>query len=263
LEQETGLKIPHNDRGILKLLPDDGEIEKWQRLADTRAEQGWTLEIWQRDRILESLPQINPDLANLVIYSPQDLQIEPIPLLHALIAAAKARGVNFHFDRQIIDLQEFDDGRNTTILTAGLGSTDLAPAIDLRPVWGQAIHYRLPPAAVIPNFQPVISYRDVHLVPKDRGEYWVGATVEFPSEELVVPNPAALSHLQQQSIDWFPILQSADICNTWQGSRPRPHKRPAPIIERLADRVVVASGHYRNGILLAPATAGLVIDLLG
>jgi glycine oxidase len=262
LERATGMKIPHNDRGILKLSADDGELEKWQKLADTRAAQGWTLEIWSRDRILANLPQINPDLAHHAIYSPQDLQIEPIPLLHALIAAARSRGVAFHFDRSIVDLAELNGDRTTTILTAGLGSSDLAPSIDLRPVWGQAIHYRLPPAATVPAFQPVISYRDVHLVPKDGGEYWVGATVEFGGDDIQVPAPDALSQLQQQSIEWFPILERAEINRTWQGSRPRPHNRPAPIIERLSDRLLVATGHYRNGILLAPATARSAIDLL-
>jgi glycine oxidase len=48
----------------------------------------------------------------------------------------------------------------------------------------------------------------------------------------------------------------------WSGVRPRPEGRPAPVIGR-SGRVIMATGHYRNGVLLAPVTAREVIELMG
>jgi glycine oxidase len=268
LERSTRLQIPHNHLGILKLLPADSDRQKWQQLADTRAIQGWQLELWERSKILELVPQINPDIAHLGVYSPQDLQIEPISLVNALVAAAKLRGVTFHFDRIVTNIDPELKDYDRAIVTAGLGANSLTqpydPTIDIRPVWGQAIDYQLPENITLPKFQPVISYNDVHLVPCEHRQYWVGATVEFAST-IKPPDPSALTQLQQQALDWFPILDRANILRTWQGQRPRPENRPAPIIDRLTPdgKAIVATGHYRNGILLAPVTAQLVIDLLG
>ncbi|MGC1246051.1 MAG: FAD-dependent oxidoreductase, partial [Spirulinaceae cyanobacterium] len=54
-----------------------------------------------------------------------------------------------------------------------------------------------------------------------------------------------------------PALAQARIVHTWSGNRPRPEGRPAPIVEELPahPQVLLATAHYRNGVLLAPATA--------
>ncbi|MFN5696943.1 MAG: FAD-dependent oxidoreductase, partial [Cyanobacteriota bacterium] len=61
-----------------------------------------------------------------------------------------------------------------------------------------------------------------------------------------------MTQLNGAAPDW---LRQARIRRHWQGLRPRPIGRPAPLLERLAPGLLLASGHYRNGILLAPATA--------
>jgi len=64
----------------------------------------------------------------------------------------------------------------------------------------------------------------------------------------------------QRAISFCPALAAGEILHTWSGLRPRPYGRAAPVIERLLERqqIVLATGHYRNGILLAPATASTV-----
>ena len=59
--------------------------------------------------------------------------------------------------------------------------------------------------------------------------------------------------------DW---LRQARVCRHWQGLRARPVGRPAPLLETLAPGLLLAGGHYRNGILLAPATAEWVVQQL-
>ncbi len=280
LERLTGLKIPYNQQGIIKLLTPEDDLSKWQQLAVTRQQQQWQLELWKPAQIEERLPQINDRLAGATVYSPQDLQVEPIALTTALVAAAKLNGVKFQFDRSIESIRAASDRccdlfhpdlptltSDWVIVTAGLGATKLlAPLapIEINPVLGQAIQIRLPQPLGNPDFQPVITHADVNIVPCGGNEYWVGATMEFPIDGVVVAQVEYLARLKHIAIELCPDLAKGEITRTWTGLRPRPHERPAPIIERVGAnrRVLVATGHYRNGVLLAPATAQTIGKML-
>lgn len=280
LERLTGLEIPYNPQGIVKLLAPEDDLSKWQQLATIRQQQQWQLELWEAARIHDRLPHIAPQFVGNAVYSPQDLQVDPIALTMAFVAAARANGVKFQFDRSISSIRADNTGcceflspdiPNLTsewaIVTAGLGATKLlAPLapIEINPVLGQAIQIRLPQRLGHPDFQPVVTHADVHVVPSGGNDYWVGATVEFPIEGVVAAEVAALERLQQAAIEFCPGLAEGEIIRTWTGLRPRPHARPAPVIERIGanGRVLVATGHYRNGILLAPATARAIVEML-
>ncbi|AFY91457.1 NAD(P)/FAD-dependent oxidoreductase [Chamaesiphon minutus] len=280
LEKSTGIKIPHNSQGIVKLLSSEDDLSKWTQLVTSRTEQEWQLELWNARKILTQLPQIDRQFTGTAAYSPQDLQVDPVALTNALVAAAKLNGVNFHFDRSIesiradnpnsCELLTADDRKITSdrvIVTAGLGATSLlAPhaSIDIQPVLGQAIQIRLSQPLGNPDFQPVIVSEDVNIVPCGGNDYWVGATVEFPVDGAMVADPACLERVKQIAIGICPDLAKGEIIRTWQGLRPRPNHRPAPVIDRVGknQRVLVATGHYRNGILLAPATARIIGDML-
>jgi glycine oxidase len=280
LEQMTGLNIPHNSQGIIKLLSPEDDLSKWAQLVTIRTEQEWQLELWNSRQIATKLPQINPQLIGTAVYSPQDLQVDPVALTNALVAAAKINGVNFHFDRSIksitatnphsCDLFAPDLDPITsdwTIVTAGLGSTSLVSSIapiEINPVLGQAIHIRLPHSLGNPDFQPVIVYDDVNIVPCGANDYWIGATVEFPVDGVMVAQAECLERIKQIAIEICPDLAKGEIIRTWQGLRPRPNRRSAPVFDRVGknQRILVATGHYRNGILLAPATARIIGDML-
>ncbi len=293
LEAIAGRTIPYNQQGILKLCPVGEDVSKWEKLAQTRSEQGWQLEVWDREKLKANCPQINCSNIIGAVYSPQDIQVDPVALTLALVEAAKNRGVTFHFgttadyeidsksDRpQVSQLHTSTQSLKVDVLVvaAGLGSLTALPVsdrvldlpkLDLRPVLGQAIHVCLPHTLGNPDFQPVITGNDVHIVPclTDRPvtNYWIGATVEFPLESnLVVPEAEKLAEVRQSAIAFCPALESATTLKTWSGLRPRPENRPAPVIEPLAgfSNVLLATGHYRNGVLLAPATAQRIIKLL-
>lgn len=281
LERLTGLKIPHNIQGIVKLLAPEDDLSKWQQLATIRQQQQWQLELWEAARIRDRLPHIAPQFVGNAVYSPQDLQVDSIALTQALVAAARANGVEFQFDRSIASIRADNDEcceflspdlpkftSDWAIVTAGLGATKLlAPLapIEINPVLGQAIQIRLPQRLGHPDFQPVVTHADVHIVPNGGNDYWVGATVEFPVDGVVTAQVEALERLKRIAIEFCPDLAQGEIIRTWTGLRPRPHERPAPVIERVGanGRVLVATGHYRNGILLAPATARALGEMLG
>ena len=101
---------------------------------------------------------------------------------------------------------------------------------------------------------------------EDYQDYWVGATVEFPDNRGAVTTDATLfKTMWDGAIAFYPALAGAEIQEQWSGKRPRPFGRPAPIVEAMAgySQVILAAGHYRNGVLLAPATARLVKELMG
>jgi glycine oxidase len=288
LETITGLEIPHNSQGIIKLLSPEEDASKWEQLATIRRQQEWQLELWNSSQIAAKLPQIvgvaspleNRQLRGTAVYSPQDLQVDPVALTNALVAAAKLNGANFHFDRSIDSIAADSDLSCTlttldlptltsdwVIVTAGLGSPNLlsphAP-IEINPVLGQALQIRLSHPLGDRDFQPVIISEDVNIIPCGGNDYWIGATVEFPVDGLVVAQAECLERVKRIAIDTCPDLARGEIIRTWQGLRPRPHQRPAPVIDRVGDnqRVLVATGHYRNGILLAPATARIICETI-
>ncbi|AFZ27563.1 glycine/D-amino acid oxidase, deaminating [Cylindrospermum stagnale PCC 7417] len=294
LEALTGRQIPFNRQGILMLLPENsdpslplesgvGGISPWEKLREIRQSQGWQLEIWDIAKLKNICPQVNHAKITGAVYSPQDRQLDPTALTLALVEAAQHNGVTFKFGVTVLDAQtpeispqlqtiETTEGKVTAdwfIVAAGLGSTPLTAKlnykVDIRPVLGQALHLSLGHPLGNSDFQPAITGNDVHIVPVGGGDYWVGATVEFPSNgDEILPDSELLESVKQQAIAFCPELAQATIIRTWSGLRPRPEGRPAPVIGKLPgfNNVLLATAHYRNGVLLAPATADAIRELL-
>lgn len=281
--EAMGEPVSWNRQGILKLCFASDDLERWQTLIARRQQQGWQLELWQPEQLRSRCPQIvHPDIT-AAIYSPHDYQVDPTALTWALVRVAQQRGVTFCFDAEVQTLVSIkpqhcqrvltsaaDFSADWVIIAAGLGSTaltaSLGQAILTHAVLGQAMQIRLPQPLGNPAFQPVMTGNDVHIVPirqsgSNHQEYWIGATVEFPvGTDPVSPSAAHLEAVWQEAIAMCPELANATILKTWTGLRPRPENRPAPIVEPLMgySNVFLATGHYRNGVLLAPATAQLV-----
>ncbi|MGB8689381.1 MAG: FAD-dependent oxidoreductase, partial [Microcoleus sp.] len=296
LEAVTGRKIPFNKQGILMLCSEGEDLSKWEKLKATRQSQGWELEIWDLDIVRDRCPHIalNPNII-AAIYSPQDRQVDPTVLTLALVDAAKINGVDFEFGVEVEGLTELHsqvcqiqlpssiavnmscgtgilpvaENFDRLIIAAGLGSSALTASlnqlVDIRPVLGQALHLRSPNPLGNPDFAPVITCDDVHIVPLGDREYWVGATVEFPvNGGEIQANADMLEQVMARAIALCPALAEATILRKWSGLRPRPEGRPAPIIDQLsgASNILIASGHYRNGVLLAPATARTIREMI-
>ncbi|MGA9382571.1 MAG: FAD-dependent oxidoreductase [Phormidium sp.] len=280
LEKSLGREIPVNRQGILLLCLEGENLASWEELAAVRRSQGFSLEIWDLNQIKANCPQLN--LARVIagVYSPQDRQIDPNTLTLALVDAAAKNGVNFQFGAEVSGIESLGTGWQLKtingnlecdwlVLASGLGSSLLTKSllhhIDIRPVLGQALHLRLDHALGNSDFQPAITGNDVHIVPVGGGDYWVGATVEFPVDGYQVePDASRLELVRQEAIALCPALANATIIKSWLGLRPRPEGRPAPVIGNLPgySNILLATGHYRNGILLAPATAQAIREAI-
>ncbi|MBW4520657.1 MAG: FAD-binding oxidoreductase [Scytolyngbya sp. HA4215-MV1] len=290
LQAKTGHAIPFNQQGILRLCFAEDDLTSWQKLIALRQTQGWHLEILDQTQLQATYPHIQNERVLAAIHSRDDRQVDPVALTLALITAAQQQGVIFQFNTKVEQLTSSPQTEHPSLQTcqqlhtssgsfsvdwvivaAGLGSTPLTASlhspIDLRPVLGQALHIQLPQPLQL-TAEPVITGEDIHIVPLGQGSYWIGATVEFLANELdpekIVPDPDRLQPLLQGAISFCPALATGTIGKTWSGLRPRPEGRPAPIIECLPgyQNVLLATGHYRNGILLAPATAQKVKEMM-
>ena len=309
LEAATGIRILHNRHGLLRICFENEPMNQWEELVAQRHRQGFRLQILGRDTLMRTYPQLRITNRHRLrragnrlsitkdkggqqlpsrkiigaIYSPQDLQVNPVSIAMALIEAAVQQGATFHWgwratglnsekrgDRHHVNRIETTRGAidcDGIIVTAGLGSSKLAADLNYelpqRPVLGQAVHLKLPKSLCIT--EPVIIGQDVNIIPLEKGHYWVGATVEFSDgEQHPECCKANLDHMLQTAFGLCPRLRDADILRTWSGLRPRPQNRPAPVIESLEnyDNAILATAHYRNGVLLAPATAELVYELV-
>lgn len=288
LEALTNRQIPFNRQGILSLCSEEDNLAAWENLVAIRHSQGWRLEIWDAAKLKDICPQINNEKITGAVYSPQDRQLDPTALTLALVEAAQHKGVTFKFGVTVLGMPTPENNNleapakctlvETTeekiaadwiVVAAGLGSTPLTTqlnqTVNIRPVLGQALQLSLGHTLGNPDFQPAITGNDVHIVPVGGGDYWVGATVEFPANgDEIPPNLELLESVRQQAIAFCPELATANIIRTWSGLRPRPEGRPAPIIDRLPgfSNILLATGHYRNGVLLAPATARAIREMI-
>lgn len=286
LEKITGRPILFNRKGILMLCFAGENLNKWEELIATRQTQGWDLQRLDVDEIQSNYPQVNCENVIGAIYSPQDRQVDPTTLTLALVEAARHNGVNFQLGVKVEAFQTVNSPQTQplcpliftsageinvdwVVIAAGLGTTPLLPtenhqkSIKIRPVLGQAVQLQL--SQPLGELEPVISGDDVHIVPLGNAEYWVGATVEFPADsDEIVADTTQIDRVMEGAIRLCPALSEAKIVRQWSGLRPRPDGKPAPIIEYLSgfENILLATGHYRNGVLLAPATAETIRKMI-
>lgn len=262
LEAQTGVKIPYQRQGIIEICTTEAEAIATRAWLQAEAPQG--VQWLSPEEVERQLPLINTRLVHGALWATGDRQVAPKPLTQALRQAARQRGVWFAYHSPVRHLQRSPQGgwilnldqtsfeTEYLILAAGLGTTPLAQTLDspvtVQPVLGQALEF----ACETYVNTPVMTAAGIHFVPLPWGRVWVGATVEFNTQ---TGNPQALAQLHERAIELWPILQTAPLTQQWQGLRPRPSDRPAPIIEQTDAHTWLATGHYRNGILLAPVTA--------
>ncbi|MGI0495312.1 NAD(P)/FAD-dependent oxidoreductase [Alkalinema pantanalense CENA528] len=294
LESCTEANIPYNRQGILMLQFEGDRLDPWERLIQIRPQQNRRLELWLIEQLQHHCPQLNVQGVIAGVYSPDDRQVDPVTITQALLAGGAQRGVEFRWGVTVTGLCE-QQGQGALqalktsigempydclIIAAGLGATPLtqailqsaSPALDIRPVLGQAIQIQLPRPLGDASFQPVLTGHDIHIVPLGGAEYWVGASVELPPEDwgdrrdfrTIQPQPEMLETVWQGALQLIPELAQAERRSQWMGLRPRPFGRPAPVIEWLSgyQNILLATGHYRNGVLLAPGTAIAVREMI-
>jgi|JI10StandDraft_1071094.scaffolds.fasta_scaffold246875_3 glycine oxidase len=216
----------------------------------------------------EREPALSPDVLG-AIASPGDHQVDPRAVVPALLAALAAAGVPVETGRAATAVEpdgggwrvRFGCGRGEradhVVLAAGAWSGGLAgwPAQPVRPAKGQAVILQMDPQS--PLLRHVVWGAGIYLVPRADGRLYVGATVEDRGFDRQ-PTAGGVLSLLEAAWRILPGLEELPVVELVTGLRPR-SRDDLPIVGPLGGGLHVATGHHRNGILLAPATAELVL----
>jgi len=131
-------------------------------------------------------------------------------------------------------------------------------AAEVEPRKGQMLAVRLPPPM---DLAYVLRAPDVYMVPRGAGQIVIGATVERVGFDRRV-EPRVVERLHAQAAELWPPIASARVVESWSGLRPGTADGLPLIGSAGQPHCWVATGHFRNGILLAPATGLVVRQLL-
>jgi glycine oxidase len=271
VEEASGQSAAHAREGTLEIFSaQSAEAERDRRVAECRR-LGIVAEPVELDTARQWEEAIGP-AARAVAWLPEESTVEPRSLMSAVIGAAEHRGVEIRSDCRVTGLlsegnrctgviagdEDFSAGH--VVVAAGSFSSAIAPDTELfaryaptRPVRGQMMALR--PEGV--SLRRVLRSERGYLVPRRDGRIVAGSTSEEAGFEKRV-TPAGMRQVFDAALELFPGLAGAEVLETWAGLRPGtpddlPILGPTDI-----EGLVIATGHYRNGILLAPVTAKLV-----
>jgi glycine oxidase len=274
LEAESSLDIDYRDEGTLVVALGRDEVERLRFRHEHQRRSGLDTS-WlsgMEARALE--PGLRASIAAGILCA-GDHQVDPRRLIPALVRALRARG-GLLFQNCQVDALETSGGRisgvatsagtcraQTVIVAGGVWSADglLPPGIDIpmRPLKGQALALRT--TRQTGTLSHVVWTEQIHLAPKGDGRLIVGATMEDTGFNAAVTAGGALALLEGVHRA-LPSSEEMEIEAIWSGFRPTSDD-DAPILGVTSVAgLVVATGHHRNGILLAPVTAKAIENLV-
>jgi glycine oxidase len=201
----------------------------------------------------------------------KERSVDPRALTAAAFKTAKNRGVDFSSGDQVtaVNLSEGRASGVTTTKTsfsgakvvncAGAWSGQIPPhAFPTRPVKGQMLCLAMPSRT---RLKHVVRSPDVYLIPRSDGRLLVGATVEEAGFDKRT-DPATIQRLHRAALNLVPPLSNAKILEDWAGLRPGTPDALPILGGTVTPGYYVATGHFRDGILLAPITAQVMADIV-
>jgi glycine oxidase len=288
LEERTGMPTGYAQTGALVVAADRDDAEELHRLHGLQRSLGLDAD-WLTPTAARALePGLAPRIAG-AIDAPAEAQADPVALVAALCRAIETEGgeIVAGADARIrvegervagVELRAASKASasaagisaadaamdfvaaGSVVLAAGAWSAELDPSTKVRPVKGQLVHLRTRAGA------PALAERIIrtprcYVVPRADGRVIVGATSEERGFDTTV-DAGAVHRLLEAAWEVLPDVWELEFVHALAGLRPgtpdnRPLVGPGPV-----DGLIHATGHYRNGILLAPITAARVTEAL-
>ena len=274
LRAETGIDVQLDTTGTLYVaFSADEEIELRARF-DWQQSQGFLVE-WLDGAAARKLEPCLSKQVRCALLFPNDFQIENRRLVEALLIANTTLGVQLRDRCEVSSLKiesERVAGVETRqgfisapriVLAAGAWSSSIncsiiLPHMDVEPVRGQMLCFE--PAGQFAAH--VIYSARGYLIPRRDGRLLAGSTTEEAGFERQVTEQG-MSAIKSMACEIAPALESLAIVDSWAGFRPRA-KDGLPVLgaTKHVAGLFYATGHYRNGILLAPVTGELVAEAI-
>jgi glycine oxidase len=277
IESLSGESVGYHREGTLLVAPDEVASRELEEVYRCQKHQGLPIERLTREAVLERVPGLSPAIAGGV-FLPGDHRVDNERLTPALAEAAGRLGVTFLTHTAVTRLnvtkgrldsiETRAESRSATstlsagrfLLAAGCWSSELvAPLgqhLPMQPCRGQMIEFDSP--AELPL---VVRAGHHYLVPRAPRRILAGTTAEYAGYQKEVTGEGLRSILEGV-VRFAPLVKQLRFRRAWAGLRPDTQDH-LPILGRgEIDCLIFATGHFRNGILMAPVTAQLMAELV-
>ena len=275
LLSETGIDIELETTGTLYLGFTEQDSQKLQERYQWQMKAGLPVQMLTPEEARALEPNVSPDV-QIALKFPFDTQVENRRLVTALSVSNQKTGVRLLTDTTVTSLN-ISSGRILGVVTSSgsidtdnvvvaggawvsmLGAPDKAlPDIGIEPVRGQMLCFDANP----PVARHVIYSPRGYLVPRRDGRLLAGSTTEFAGFDCRV-TAAGIQSITNAALEICPVVSRLSLAASWGGLRPRAADG-LPVLGQCAEiaGVFYATGHYRNGILLAPLTGEIMASAI-
>ncbi|HEV8186798.1 MAG TPA: glycine oxidase ThiO [Pyrinomonadaceae bacterium] len=271
LREETGVDVELDTTGTLYLALNEHDHEEIENRYDWQTRAGLLVHLLSNGEARELEPCISESVFGALLF-PNDIQVENRRLLSALANSINNLGVEVLTETNVDSLQierhrvtgvQTNHGTircKSIVIAAGTWSGFLprSSVLPIQPVRGQMICLESKPQLT----RHVLYSPRGYLVPRRDGRLLAGSTSENAGFAKRV-TAGGISSILQNTLEISPAIATLPVIDTWAGLRPRPADG-LPVLGPCGeiDGVVYATGHYRNGILLAPLTAELITEAI-
>ncbi|MCE4223894.1 glycine oxidase ThiO [Methylobacterium sp. C25] len=274
LQADAGIGIDYREGGTLVLAIGRDEVERLRFRFELQNRAGVAAEWVSGPEARAREPLLRPNVS-AGIRCPLDAQVDPRLVMQSLVTACERAGVRIlemlpvkHIIASSTSTASLDTPQgtlraDTVILATGAwsGEGGLLPgseSLPVRPIKGQSL--ALKTTRRTGTLSNMVWTEQIHMAPKADGTLIVGATVEDCGFREGV-TAGGLFALLEGARRVLPGVEEMEVEAVWSGYRPTSDD-DAPILDVLPNGVIVATGHHRNGYLLAPSTAYAVAELL-
>jgi len=267
LHEETGIDVELDTTGTLYLALTEHDHEEIEKRYEWQTRAGFAVERLSGAEARELEPCIS-DATLGALRFPKDIQVENRRLLSALANSVTKLGVDIRTQttvesvtiegNRVRGVQTSRGAINcpTVVIAAGTWSSFIksAPVPAISPVRGQMICLEAKPQLT----HHVIYSARGYIVPRQDGRLLAGSTSENAGFAKCV-TAGGIATILRNALDISPTIKDLPVVDTWAGLRPRA-AGGLPVIGPCVeiDGLFYATGHYRNGILLAPLTGELI-----
>lgn len=283
LHEASGLDIGYRRTGTVVVARDLDDRRELERLREFASSLGVSLESVTSGEVRQLEPLLASDVRG-GLWAPDDHSVDNRRLLDALHLAINSLGVTIA--RQRASALTMNNGRvtgvtlengttihaNAVVVANGVWSAHLGGipphvAPPIRPVRGQILRLNRSRGSLTPAPMPrttvrgLVSGRHIYIVPRDSGEVVVGATSDEVGYEYHV-DAGAVWGLLNDARSLLPSLNEMAFVEACAGLRPGTPDNIAIVGLTEVKGLLMATGHHRNGILLAPLTAHHIVSLL-
>ena len=290
LQDTAGMSVGLMRTGTLLAARDEDDVREIERQLAFRRSLDLAVRRLRQSEARELEPALAPTV-RLALEAPDDHSVDPRLVLAALTLACVQDGVQLREHAPVARVElhgagqqgadeddlgarrrvtgvTLEDGERLSagqvVLAAGpwsesIGGLPIQARVPVRPVKGQSLRLRDPAGPGL--VRRVLRFRGGYLVPREDGRYVLGATVEERGYELA-PTAGGVYELLRDARELVPGITELQVEELSVGLRPGTPDNIPTIGRGALEGLIWATGHYRNGVLLAPLTAELVIATL-